>query len=370
MDELPPDVELVIPPPARSIGSLWGRLNRRVSRVVPASVALAFPEERAIHVAAMQMSAEHPEAIHQFEGENLAAVMPFLQAPLTVYSAHDLLTAATLLSISLKSGPDRSRWSPGYHRDIRFAEKLEARIISASKAVLCISSSECDTLRDTGCRAARYLPLGITDPGTLSRSGFLQDGTIRLLHLGRPAHSPSYRALRTLLAEVFPRLPPEVLNRIHLDIVGHLDDDSPLVADIQQLAAPFAERVRFCGFVPDLRPHFATSDLLVVLNDEGTGTRTRIVEAAANGLPVLTSTNNIAAFGVQAKDVVLLADDPVRAGQLLMDMLNDPGQLASLARASRAWYEQQHSHPAVSRLLHEVLVETGIRTPEAKPPRA
>lgn len=103
----------------------------------------------------------------------------------------------------------------------------------------------------------------------------------RLLFLGSLEWLPNIDAVRLLLDDVFPRIRQSLPNAT-LCIAGR----NPPSWLVQRAAAP---GVRVCANVPDVRPLLEESTVMVVPLRSGGGSRLKILEALAAGLPVVTT---------------------------------------------------------------------------------
>lgn len=120
--------------------------------------------------------------------------------------------------------------------------------------------------------------------------------TLRLLFVGTLGYFPNEDAVRFLCTDVLPVLRRMAAGTVEVDIVGA----GPAIT------APAG--VRFHGHVEDLAPFYAAADVAIVPIRAGGGTRIKILEAFAHGVPVVSTT--IGAEGIDAMDGrhLLIAD--------------------------------------------------------------
>jgi glycosyltransferase involved in cell wall biosynthesis len=85
------------------------------------------------------------------------------------------------------------------------------------------------------------------------------------------------------------------------------------------------------GWVDDVRPYMWTSAAMVVPLRRGAGTRIKILEAMAAGLPVVSTAIGASGLHVSDGDHILLADSPAAFAAAVGKVLDD----ASLARRLR-----------------------------------
>ena len=115
---------------------------------------------------------------------------------------------------------------------------------------------------------------------------------------------------------------------------------------------PFIE---FTGAVPDMRPLITRAAVCVVPLRVGSGTRLKILEAAAMARPVVSTT--IGAEGLSFTDAreILLADDADTFAAAVVALLNDPQRRASMSAAARQRVESNYTLVALSAALHDAL---------------
>jgi hypothetical protein len=174
-------------------------------------------------------------------------------------------------------------------RRVRDLERAEMLAASHCKLVLTIAAHENAQLRQKlGLPYVELLPMSWPDEKVVSRTRpWLDEGVLRLLHLGTVDAFVTYYSLKFLLGEVFPRLPKTVLNNLELLVVGKIKD-TPCSREIREMSRQYPQ-VRFLGYVDDVHPFYAKSDLQVVGATRATGLRTRIIESFVYGLPVLST---------------------------------------------------------------------------------
>jgi glycosyltransferase involved in cell wall biosynthesis len=203
------------------------------------------------------------------------------------------------------------------------------------------------------------------DGGDRKVGNWMQDGRLHLLHLGRLSHLPSYRSLEFLFENVFPLLPPQVLDRIAVHVVGKIDDDERS-RRVLALASAY-KNVSFIGFVEDITPYYKACDLQLVASTDAAGLRTRIIESFAYGLPVLsTSIGARGIAGLQPNEHLLIADDAEQFVAQLSRLLHSPNILDELSRKGRDFYVTHQSRAVVASTLAGCLSRYfGIRTNSA-----
>ncbi len=166
-----------------------------------------------------------------------------------------------------------------------------------------------------------------------------------LLLIGTMHYYPNIDAVLYFFQTMHPALLQAIPN-LKVLIVGHLPP--PEIQGLGMLPG-----VTVTGSVPDVRPYIARSWLLAVPLRLGGGTRLKIVEAMASGLPVVSTT--VGAQGINATDgeQLLLADAPEHFVQQTRRLLNDAALRARLAEQGRALVQAQYSWQAQGRRFAE-----------------
>ncbi|HEY1689360.1 MAG TPA: glycosyltransferase family 4 protein [Solirubrobacteraceae bacterium] len=175
-----------------------------------------------------------------------------------------------------------------------------------------------------------------------------------LLFLGRMDYGPNVDGARHLLEDVLPHL----RSRAAVRIVGA---NPP--SQLYRLAERSALPVEVSGFVPETAPYLETARMLVVTLRVGGGTRLKILEALARGVPVVTTTLGCEGLGLEHRREALIADDPVELAACIDLLLGDDALCAELARRGRAAVEQRFDWRAIGAVaeasLQHLLAESG-----------
>ena len=124
-----------------------------------------------------------------------------------------------------------------------------------------------------------------------------------------------------------------------------------------------APGVELHASVPDVRPFLARSMLLVVPLRIGGGSRLKILEAFAAGLPVIST--RIGAEGLKVLSGVHLAVVENVAGMAaeIVSLMSDPGRRLSLAREGRSLVEADYGWGPLAQGLEKVWMSAGNSVP-------
>lgn len=115
-----------------------------------------------------------------------------------------------------------------------------------------------------------------------------------------------------------------------------------------------APRLQFTGTVPDMRPYWAQAAVVVVPLRIGSGTRLKILEAAAMGKAIVST--RIGAEGLEfTPREIVLADDPAEFAAAVVDLLRVPERRRDLGRAARARVQTSYGPAALRQSVRAAL---------------
>ncbi len=160
-----------------------------------------------------------------------------------------------------------------------------------------------------------------------------------VLFLGRMDYGPNIDGARHLLADVLPRLRRR---DAVVRIVGANPPD-----ELRKLAEGAALPVDVTGFVDSTVPYLDAARLLAVSLRAGGGTRLKILEALARGVPVVTTSLGCEGLGLVHEREALIADDPADFAACVDRLLEDDELCERLVRDGRAAVEGRFDWRAI-----------------------
>lgn len=111
------------------------------------------------------------------------------------------------------------------------------------------------------------------------------------------------------------------------------------------------EKVEVTGFVPSVAERLQRCRAAVVPLRYGSGTRLKVLEALALGVPLAATTLGAEGIELESGRHALLADDPADLAQACVRLLTDAPLAASLASAGRALAESRYAWPLLGERL-------------------
>lgn len=146
------------------------------------------------------------------------------------------------------------------------------------------------------------IPNAVRPPARSARRPVRPRRAVSLLFVGNLSYQPNVDAAYRLVEEVLPRLRATLEEPVRLTLAGDPGPDGAV------RALGTRPDVRVTGFVPDLEPLYADADVAVVPLSAGGGTRIKLLEAFAHGLPVVSTSVGAAGLDVSEGVHLLIAD--------------------------------------------------------------
>ena len=174
-----------------------------------------------------------------------------------------------------------------------------------------------------------------------------RDGSRSILFLGALDWRPNLDALELLLGDIFPavfrRLP-----EARLVIVGR----NPPAKLRQKIAA--SPGVELHADVPDVRPYMESSAVMAVPLRIGGGSRLKILESLAAGLPVVSTRVGAEGLALRPGQDYTLADTPGEMAERLVDCLTKPEEYRKQAEAGRDIVASRYDWSSLSDRLERI----------------
>lgn len=166
-------------------------------------------------------------------------------------------------------------------REARLMERAERFAARTAHALLTVSTEDESYFRGLGAVNVHVVPNGVDFPSYAALHSSRPDGPPIILYLGAMSWEPNVAAARFLAHEALPRV-REAVPDAQLQIVGK----NPTR---EARALGRLEGVEVIGRVADVRPYLDAAHVLAVPLEVGGGTRLKILEAFAAGLPVVST---------------------------------------------------------------------------------
>jgi glycosyltransferase involved in cell wall biosynthesis len=269
---------------------------------------------------------------------------------LDLYDLEDQKLRQTLPSIRDVVRSRRPR--AAFHRALtkrnasRWASQQTRLAHTADVVLVC---SDADRARLSAPRTL-VVPNGAHDPGTTrDHRAVRPDEPVITLH-GSLRYGPNLEAAEILVGEIAPRIRQTIAD-VRLRLVG----EAP--PSVHALHAPPA--VTVTGYVPDITSELRRSDLVAVPLRSGSGTRVKIIEAFAHGVPVVGS--SVAVDGLDVRDGVhlLIRDDRDEFAAACVDLLTRLDLRIACIENAMALYQAKYRWSTIEHDVRRLIQEIG-----------
>lgn len=335
------------PLPAKSTVAYYGRLAANLYAAQPLAVA-AHRSSKFVR-ALRDYAQSHDVDLWQLEWTPYIDMVQAVHLTRTLINAHNVDTLLWQRYLEAERNPLRRRL---FESQCQKFERYERAAFNRATAVVAVSDEDAAIIRrkfgvqrvhvvDNGVDVAHYQAVCATR------------NPHELLFLGSMDWRPNVDAVRMLLAEILPRvLLREPATR--LTIVGRKPPEW-LIARCRR-----TPHVELQANVPDVRPYLARAGQMVVPLRLGSGSRLKILEALASGLPVVAT--SVAAEGLRlipGRDVQI-ADDYDDMAAVIVHSIRQPSDAESIARHGQTLVAEQYCWEKLAADLEEVWEQTAM----------
>lgn len=172
------------------------------------------------------------------------------------------------------------------------------------------------------------------------------EGKPDLLFLGKMDWLPNEDSALYFAREIFPRI-----KKKYPDILFYIAGKGSLPA-LKHLASD--KNIRLTGYVGDIREYYSKNFILVVPMRIGGGTRFKIVEAMASGVPVVSTSIGCEGLGVEHGENILIADSPDEFTAAVSQIINNDALKQRLRAGGRKLAETCYDWRTVVNNLEKV----------------
>jgi polysaccharide biosynthesis protein PslH len=234
----------------------------------------------------------------------------------------------------------QGRWSRSfYEAQLRFVERFIQRYYSVYNEVILVSEQDAEATRllSPGVNATA-IPNGV-DADRLKPDPSKKREPDTILFVGVMGFPPNKQAAHDLAVNILP-LVRQRRSAARLLLVGRSPEYVSTLA-----SEPGVEVV---GEVPDILPYLQRASVFACPVWSGTGIKSKLLEAFAAGVPVVTTPLGCRGMQVSANRELLVADDEDDFATCIARLLADPELGAELSRRAREYVLREHSWASVA----------------------
>ena len=342
-----------IPPPAEAFSSSLvskdaaytpGKLLRGLVGPAPVNVLNCWTA-RAVAELRRLLDGQSFDTV-QVEGVHLTPYLPHIRSsgsrPAIVGDWHNIESEIMRRYSEHASGPARRLYA---RRTAGLLERMEARLLEGCDSHSVASAREKDALQKR-CPAAE---ISVVENGVdcAYYAGVESTGPRReLLFVGSMDYHANIEAAVRFAADTWPLL-RQRRPELRFSIVGR--SPAPEVQALTKLPA-----VAVTGTVDDVRPFYTQALAMVVPLRVGSGTRLKILESMAAGVPVVSTRLGAEGLDVTAGRDILLAETPPETLAAVEALADSGERWQSIARAGRELVRRRYDWPILGEKLFRI----------------
>jgi glycosyltransferase involved in cell wall biosynthesis len=260
------------------------------------------------------------------DGWLMAQYVPDALAGIRLLHEHNAEHAMWRRHAELETNPFRR---PAVRLEAGRVRRYEAGLLSRFDVVFAVSERDRDALDALGPSVPEIALLpNVADPALLERPELTPPTEPVLLFLGTLSWPPNAEGLSRFLREDLPAL-PERAPGVRLVVAGSGASEELIRLVYRSRGAEFA------GPVADDEGLYRRARCFVDVGVGGSGTKVKVLNALARGLPVVTGPDGAAGLEVTSGEHLLVGADHERLLAALERILRDDGLWTTLARNGR-----------------------------------
>ena len=219
--------------------------------------------------------------------------------------------------------------------------KIEQRACRSGTAILAVSEGEATHFRALGAEDVSVAPNGVDCAAFASLPTGRTNVPPTILYLGTLSWGPNATAAIHLAEHIFPKV-RQRLPEARLMLVGKSPSREVLVLGEHP-------GITVAGSVPSIQPYLAEANVLAVPLDSGGGTRLKILEAFAAGLPVVSTAVGAEGIAAEPGREIRIAERPTMA-EAILELLQSPAEGAAMAEAARRLAREKYDWAEIGRI--------------------
>jgi sugar transferase (PEP-CTERM/EpsH1 system associated) len=232
--------------------------------------------------------------------------------------------------------------------------RFQERMLEHVDVLISVSEEETEFMRHRVCPSTTVwtIPNGIDTKYFRPKPLASKPGNV-ILFCGSMDVTMNVDAVRYFAYEVFPIVKRDVPDA-EFWIVGRNPGK-----DVHKLAALHA--VRVVGTVEDVRPFYEKAKVSVTPFRFGAGTKLKILESMAMGVPVVSTSNGCQGIEARAAEEIWVADDAKAFADAVIQLLLDEQQNLKISAAARKLVEERYDWEVVLENVGDKLIQAVFR---------
>lgn len=231
----------------------------------------------------------------------------------------------------------------------KLVRRRELTVATEAEVTCLVSSEEGDRLSARVGRPIGWAPMAVAQTGGTDGP---RDSSSAVF-VGGLDYAPNRAAIAWYRDEVLPRLPALGVDSLTLDVIGYCPPDA---AD--QLSH---ERIRFLGYVPDLTEALSRYRIAAIPIVSGTGIKTKVLEAMAAGLVVVSTPQGMAGLPIVDRRDAYVGESADDFALALVEAWCNGDQSLAVARSGQEMVAREFSPSRAERRWRAMLEQVTTR---------
>lgn len=225
--------------------------------------------------------------------------------------------------------------------------RWESIALNAPKRLLAVTTEDAQRLSE---QMKRQVDVVINGVDVAQFSGVTPDyHGHRVLFIGNMEYPPNIDAVEWVVEEILPKVWQQS-PQVTFAVCGYALPERWR----QKWTDP---RIEWIGFVPELTKEQAKSTIFLAALREGGGSKLKVLEAMAAGLPLVSTAQGVSGLNVEDQTHYYLANEPQQMANAISALVNQPQIAAKLGEAARTYVQQHHDWSVAADQLETVYRE-------------
>lgn len=232
------------------------------------------------------------------------------------------------------------------------AKRYESLVCAQMSQCLVCSDVDRDSLLQMSPAARiKTIPNGVDlsyfKPKLDLAAGDISSESISMIFIGSLDYAPCDMAVQFFIRNILPKV-RERLPSASFYVIGANPS-----ASVRKLSENI-QGITLTGRVPDTRPYLARAQVCVVPIKSGSGTRLKILEAMAAGVPVVSTAIGAEGLHVQDEENILIADSPEIFSAAVIRLINEKELAAQISGKALKLVRDRYNWDSIAQKLLRV----------------
>lgn len=170
--------------------------------------------------------------------------------------------------------------------------------------------------------------------------------SFNILFIGAYNHSPNRRSVQFIINQILPLL-TKVREHFTIHIIGPGTEKFKTLLD----RSPYEKHVAIHGYIQDINEVFENMDIALFPILDGGGIKTKIIDALAAGLPVVTTPEGVDGLDNVPVNCIGIGRNPVELVNELTKLMRSYSLRQQKAEAGKSFIDREHSFSVLQKKM-------------------